>query len=918
MSDDSLMHEGRSIKDGAPGVGSGRYPLGSGESPYQHYKDFRYSVLGMRKAGMSNKDIAKAKGMSINELLAKTAMAKKYVDIANISYVYDAKSRGMSNTAIAEKLGVTEGTVRNYLKEGAVEKAESITSAANALKEAVAANTYVDVGKGTELWMGMSDRKKKDALIQLQEEGYTVHNIKVTQVGTGENTTVSVLAPPGATLKEVSQNRHLIKPAGVYSEDQGHTYRTISQPKSLSSDRVSICYAEDGGIKKDGVIELRPGVDDISLGRAKYAQVRIAVDGTHYLKGMAVYGDPKSFPEGVDIIFNTNKKKGTPKIDADKGVLKPLEIDKETGKISKTNPFKASIKDDDVLILAQRHYIDKNGKEQQSCLNIVNEEGNWGQWSKNLASQFLSKQDVSLAKRQLNLAFAKKRDEFEEINSLTNPEIKRKLLMDFADNCDSAAVSLKAAAMPGQQTHVILPYPTMKADQCYAPNYDNGEKLALVRYPHGGVFEIPIVQVNNNFGPAKKNLKNAPDAIGINYKVAEQLSGADFDGDTVIAIPIKNQKIISKKPLEGLKNFDPKAQYPKYDGMPIMSEKLKQREMGIISNLITDMSLKGATDSELERAVRHSMVVIDAKKHKLNWKQSYKDNNILELKKKYQYDPETGKSGGASTLISKASSEERVLDRKPALTVKGKVQYGIDINTGEKVYEPTGKTVFNKSKGEYVLKTKKSTKMAEAKDARNLISKDKPTLMEQIYADYANKLKSMGNSARLAYLRTPTTKMNPEAKKKYASEVSSLKAKVNKALMNKPLERQAQILANYNIRLRLQNNPDLDKDDKKKIKAQELDLARRRVGAKKDPVEITDKEWEAMQSGACSSNLLTQIVNNTDTDLLKARATPRSTTSIPTAKLSRAKAMLSAGHTQAEVAAALGISVSSVNRIANS
>ena len=75
--------------------------------------------------------------------------------------------------------------------------------------------------------------------------------------------------------------------------------------------------------------------------------------------------------------------------------------------------------------------------------------------------------------------------------------------------------------------------------------------------------------------------------------------------------------------------------------------------MGRISNLITDMTLKDATEDELARAVRYSNTVIDAEKHHLDYKKSYSDNNIAELKEKYQgrY-TKTGKySEGASTLI---------------------------------------------------------------------------------------------------------------------------------------------------------------------------------------------------------------------------------------------------------------------------
>lgn len=62
----------------------------------------------------------------------------------------------------------------------------------------------------------------------------------------------------------------------------------------------------------DGVIQIRRGCEDLNLGRAMYAQVRIGVNGTHYAKGMCVYGDDSIFPPGCDILINSNKKKGTP------------------------------------------------------------------------------------------------------------------------------------------------------------------------------------------------------------------------------------------------------------------------------------------------------------------------------------------------------------------------------------------------------------------------------------------------------------------------------------------------------------------------------------------------------------------------------------------------------------------------------
>ena len=89
------------------------------------------------------------------------------------------------------------------------------------------------------------------------------------------------------------------------------------------------------------------------------------------------------------------------------------------------------------------------------------------------------------------------------------------------------------------------------------------------------------------------------------------MSGADFDGDTVVAVPYTKQLKVDPT-LKDLESFNPKTAYPKYDGMTVMTNSVKQNEMGKVSNLITDMTIKGANLEEIARAVKHSMVVIDA------------------------------------------------------------------------------------------------------------------------------------------------------------------------------------------------------------------------------------------------------------------------------------------------------------------
>lgn len=886
---------------------SGRYPWGSGKEPYQHSGDFLSRIDELKKQGLSDTEIAKSMGLTTTQFRTQRSLAKDERRAIEVETAKDLRNKGYSLNKIAEKMGYNnDSSVRSLLNENSEAIMNQAKKTAEFLKKQIDEKGMIDVGAGVERELGISKEKMKEALYILELEGYPTYGGRVPQVtNKGKQTTLRVVCPPGTEHKDIYDYDKINSLKDYVSHDEGETFDPkFVYPKSMDSKRLQIRYAEDGGENKDGVIELRRGVDDLSLGNSHYAQVRILVDNNKYLKGMAVYGD--DFPDGVDVIFNTNKKKGTPKED----VLKTVKDDPD-------NPFgsliKEGINDPDNPSSergGQSYYYDKNGKKQLSLINKRAEEGDWGDWADKLPSQFLSKQSMSLIKKQLNLAEADKQAEFDDICSLTNPTVKKVLLKSFADDCDAAAEHLKAAALPRQKYQVILPLTSIKDNEVYAPNYRNGETVALVRFPHGGTFEIPILKVNNKQPEGLRVLGNTPaDAIGINKKVADRLSGADFDGDTVMVIPCNSSRskvrITSTNALEGLKDFDPKLEYGGKKPGTFKEMKNTQTEMGKISNLITDMTLKGATEDELARAVRHSMVVIDAEKHGLDYKQSEADNGIQALKKKYQAHDDDDGYGGASTLISRAKSETSVLKRKGSPV--------IDKETGEQSYKEVVEEYVDKD-GKVHTRMQRSTKMAETRDARTLSS---GTPQEEAYADYANSMKALANQARKVMVNTGKIEYSSSAKATYSDEVNSLMYKLNDALKNAPRERKAQAIANSVVEAKKKANPDMSKAEIKKASQQALTSARASVGAKRTPVQITDKEWEAIQAGAISENKLLQILNNTDIDEVRKRATPRTTNTLSQAKINRIATLRASGYSTSEIAEALGVSSSTVSKYLN-
>ena len=937
---------------------SGRYPWGSGDNPHQHEEyegwvtspaDFLRRVESLEKEGKTDREIAKELEMEMKELRVYKAAAKNQERAAKVHECMKLHDAGKNNLEIAKELGLPDTTVSLYLRQGEQSKRTRAQATADVLKEIIdERGKAIDIGLATEHSLGVSRNMLDEAGIVLQAEGYPVYNRRVPNGG--NMTVVKVACPPGTERGALYQDGFITTIEDYHSNDGGETYHKTQPPASLDSNRIAVRYAEEGGIDKDGVIEIRPGVADLSLGNSHYAQVRILVDGDKYIKGMALYSD--DLPEGKDILINSNKPKGSPL----EKVLKPAE--KIDGHVDTENPFGALIKTGEkkeytdpetgevIKITAggQYEYKDpKTGEMKLSPLNKTREEGDWDKWSRTLPAQFLAKQPYEFIKTQLDLTVADKEAQLEDIMKLENPALRKKYLLDFAGECDDNAVTLSAVSVPRQAYQVILPL-DIPDTEVYAPNYRDGEKVALVRFPHQNTGEIPILTVNNKSAEGKKVMgAQATDAIGISQATANRLSGADFDGDTVMVLPtgynrrtnVKNRDPLSYKDENGvvhsLAGFEPKIEYAgvvdhyNEKGEPVYAHKIMkkgaqtQRAMGEVSNLMMDMTLKGAPDEDLVKVSKHSQVVIDAAKHKLDYQASYRDNDIAAITKKWKghIDEETGKySEGASTLITKSTSSTRVDLRKGS----GR----IDKETGELSYNtaPDFERFYTDKKGKQHERQTEVPLMSVTKDPFILSS---GTPQENLYAGFSSKLKTMANEARKTAVNTPTMEYSKEAAKKYAPQVSSLEAKLLDVEKNKPRERQAELLANdrsiAKIKLYKEDHPELDKTAikkyEKKIRTQEMNKARNEVGAKSIKIDIKPDEWEAIQAGAIHDSKQQKIFLKSDPEQLRQYAMPKPTTTLSQVKQNKINALARSGYSNTEIADSLGISTSTVHKYLN-
>jgi predicted transcriptional regulator len=924
---------------------SGRYPWGSGEDGHQHENKFLKEYDSLRAEGLSQTEIASRMGMNTTQLRNNITWANSELTAHNTKTAHAMKESGMSNVAIGQKLGVSEATVRNYLSKKSDSenvKKQQLNNITESITKGVDNTGYLDIGVGVERQLGISRTKFNTVVNKLaEEEGYHIHEIYVPRLNdpTGTKyTTVKVLTKE-PDIKNVRMNSDKVRPLDSWSDDGGLTLTDSYPPHMLDLKRIKVRYDEDGGTDKDGLIELRPGTKDLDLGKSKYAQVRIATKGNLYLKGMAAYGDEKDFPPGVDIIFNTNKTKDVPV----EKVLKKMKMGPEQT-------------DDPSAMFGSAV------RKQKGALNLVNEQGDWNEWSGTMSSQFLSKQSTKLIKDRLDDTLGGLQKEFDEINSMTNPVVKKYLMDKYIEGLDAKAKHLKAKGLSGTKSHVLLPFPDMNPNEVFAPNFKDGDRVVLVRHPHGGTFEIPDLVVNNKHSGARRMIgTNSPDAIGIHPSVAEKLSGADFDGDTALVIPNNNGMIKTKRSLKELEGFVP-GMYKVGPDSPVnihvadkqtgeiintgktITDKHKQTQMGLVSNLITDMTIKGASDSELARAVKHSMVVIDSEKHNLDWKQSAIDNGISALRRKYQahVNPDTGKQSiGASTLISRSKRKMDISDEtKIVNSVSNSITKSgyLDISPGAEKGLNVRKETFNAtvkkmakdsayhihdvtdSKGNKrrVLSIEENSDIVR----RNLdkAGKIKPWefdpekyssgyAQDQLYANYVKGVQNVKNTSMKTSMAIKPPSYSKEAAKIYAPELKTMNDKLNTALLNAPKERQAQILTNKLYYENIQK--DMSKDEVKKLKARSLAKARVAVGAKKSQIELTAKEWEAIQAGAVSNQKLLQILENANMDIIRKHATPREL-KLNTAKATRAKSMLDKGYTLSEVANIIGVSTTTL------
>lgn len=208
---DMLMHYGVGWDDNPPGIGSGRYPHGSGENPNQHMENMS---LADQKSALMKKFKDEAYVATIlgykntselrNAIHAEKNKAEQEKTDAIRALYFDKNNPIISPTKISRITGIPEPTVRSYIKKfGKKTKLQQNVEIENQLKALVDEKKCIDVGSGVEYALGITETRKDKILAELQEQGYTVLNYYQKQLATGKNTTVQMLCPPETTYEDM-------------------------------------------------------------------------------------------------------------------------------------------------------------------------------------------------------------------------------------------------------------------------------------------------------------------------------------------------------------------------------------------------------------------------------------------------------------------------------------------------------------------------------------------------------------------------------------------------------------------------------------------------------------------------------------------------------------------------------------------
>ena len=248
-----------------------------GEVEKNHFQSQGFvliSIPDIREEGRTETQIANELGLTTTQLRNAITYARKEEREYNREQVAGMKEAGLSNVEIGQRLGISEGTVRNYISDNKSSKATSeqqLDNIEKALSDSLKQTGHLDVGVGVERQLGVSRTKFNAVVNQMVENGdLYIHNIQIQRLNDPTKyTIVKVLSTEPDYLKVLKDSTN-IGNLEYFSDDKAlESAKRFETPQMVDLNRIKIRYQEDGGADLDGLIEIRKGTEDLDLGNSQ-------------------------------------------------------------------------------------------------------------------------------------------------------------------------------------------------------------------------------------------------------------------------------------------------------------------------------------------------------------------------------------------------------------------------------------------------------------------------------------------------------------------------------------------------------------------------------------------------------------------------------------------------------------------------
>ena len=159
------------------------------------------------------------------------------------------RAKGYSDVAISKRMQISPNTVKNLLLPDTVERHKINEATKNMLQKQANEKGMIDVGKSSNLQLGVTRTKMDVSLAELTTKGYVITEVQTPQLGTTNKTSVRVLMSP--KTMEKAKKEYAIKDPEKWKTLKKNKMQKIAYlyaAKNSFEIRTITDWSSDGGV----------------------------------------------------------------------------------------------------------------------------------------------------------------------------------------------------------------------------------------------------------------------------------------------------------------------------------------------------------------------------------------------------------------------------------------------------------------------------------------------------------------------------------------------------------------------------------------------------------------------------------------------------------------------------------------------